>query len=52
MFAYYVYIYINIRYLHYDIFRYLTREITRDISSLFFHAVLLKLITPVVIATG
>ncbi len=40
------------RYLHNDIFRYMTREITHDISHCGFHAVLHKLITLVVIATG
>ncbi len=39
-------------YLHNDIFRYVTHEITQDISMLLFHSVLCKLITLVVIATG
>ncbi len=51
----YIYIYIYIfhpRYLHNDIFRYVTREISQDISWRYLMAVLHKLITRVVIATG
>ncbi len=39
-------------YLHNDIFRYVTREISHDITQCYLMAVLGKLITRVVIATG
>ncbi len=53
----YIYIYLfHPRYLHNDIYRYVTSEISQDISlcyfTLLFHSVLCKLITLVGIATG
>ncbi len=42
---------IQARYLHNDIFRSVTSEISQDITKCYLMAVLLKLITRVVIAT-
>ncbi len=52
----YIYVYLFIylfqaRFFHNDIFRYVTREISQDISWCYLVAVLSKLITRVVIAT-
>ncbi len=48
----YIYIYLfHARYLHNDIFRYVTREISHNISWCYLMAVLRMLITRVVIAT-